>query len=344
MKKIFFLSFIYLFLISINTFSNEEDIVTIISVQTDVHELYIQAEDYYKNGKSELAADLLQNIIDIDPRFIEAYYLIGKIYRENNDFEKAMFYFERAVVIKNDIDQNEKNLLELEKNPDIKNKIKDVITAEQEAELLCNQALLYIEDGNFFEAENSLKFAIEKNPNISEYYYRLSDVYMDRGFPDLAVLELKKGLKIKPDMKRYKMIAELLSESGEYEEAVRILKKGSEDFPEYRVLLRDMISEISKYIKEKSLFVIIKRNGKEVIINSGFRDGMKKGMEFRTHLTLYRGGAEVKDLESGELLGWTDEIVVGEILVTKVDEKLTYGQITIENDNKIRIGDYVKGL
>ncbi|MCK9224821.1 MAG: tetratricopeptide repeat protein [Candidatus Muirbacterium halophilum] len=344
MKKFFIISLLYIFFIQLSVFCDIGEIVTSVNIETDIHELYKQAEDYYKNGKIGLAEISLKNIIDIDPRFIEAYYFLGKIYRENNDFEKAMFYFERAVIVRNDILQNEKNLKELEENPDLGSKIKDVISSEQEAELLCNQALIYIEDGNFFEAENSLKYAIEKNPNISEYYYRLSDVYMDRGFPALAAIEIKKGLKIKPDMKRYKMIAKLLSDAGEYEEAVRILKKGSEDFAEYRPYLRDMIVEISKFIKTKSLFVIIKRNGKEVIINSGFRDGLKKGMEFRSHLTLYRGGSEVKDLESGELLGWTDEIVVGEILITKVDEKLTYGQITIENDNKIRIGDYVKGL
>jgi hypothetical protein len=89
-------------------------------------------------------------------------------------------------------------------------------------------------------------------------------------------------------------------------------------------------------------FMIVRREGDEVIINGGFRNDFKKGMEFTTHLTVYRGGEPVKDIRTGEILGYTDEKVVGEILITRVDEKLTYAKITIENNGKIRIGDYVK--
>ncbi|MFA5480173.1 MAG: tetratricopeptide repeat protein [Candidatus Muiribacteriota bacterium] len=309
----------------------------------DAHELYLRAETLYKNGFLNEAKDLLIKVIEIDRDFIGAYYLIGKIYKDNNDYAEAMKYFERAITIRQDREKREKAIIEASQPPDIGGKIKTVLELQKEAETVMNQAMLFLEEGDFAGAENYIKYAIELNPNVAEYYFRLADIYLDKNLPEDANLNIRKGLRLEPEnVNRQIMLAKLFAGDGEFESAVRTLRTAMDAAKFNSDEMRNLLAEYSGKISNLAKIMIIKREGREVIFNAGFRDGVKRGMEFRSHFTVYRGGAQVKDIATGEYLGITDEEAVGEILVTKVEDKLTYGQITRETAARIRIGDYIK--
>ena len=308
---------------------------------SSVHDMYKKAEEYYRQGMIENSIDVLEKVIQKDPTFISAYYLLGKIYKEINDYDKAMSYFEKCIELRQDLRKREKSLEE-SGIPKVKIEMSDVLKKIEEAEDILSQGIRFVEEGDFLSAENSFKYAIDLNPNVAEYYFRLADVYLDRQLDDLAISTLKKGLRIDTiNTDRYILLASLYSKSGDDRKAVHLLKTAATDHFKDNLKFRDLIKKYSANIIDRRDYTVIRRDGNEVIINAGFRDGIKRGMEFRTHLTVYRGGTAVKDLNTGEILGQTERKVIGEILITKVEEKLTYGQITIEKEDKIRIGDFI---
>ncbi|MGM0607690.1 MAG: tetratricopeptide repeat protein [Candidatus Muiribacteriota bacterium] len=338
-KKLTLFIFIFL-IIPAQIYSFDENQV---AGNRDPHELFSQAEEAFKEGNFTDAIDFLMEVIEIDRDFVEAYYLLGKVHKERNNYSEAMKFFERAIDARQAIQKREQAISSIDEIPDPDSSLQSVLDKQREAENIINQAIRQIEKGRFFQAENLIKHAIELNPDIAEYYFRLSDVYLDTNQFEQANLNLRKGLTLdENNVGRFILLAELFAKEGQYREALKTIKDALNFNPGENRRLRPLLQNYSSKVDSEPDIMVIRRDGEEIILNAGLTDGIESGLEFRKHFTIYRDGREIKNPETGEILGVSDEEIIGEVLVTKVEDKLTYGRITRETNDRIRIGDYIK--
>jgi len=66
-------------------------------------EFYTEADNYRVRGQFREALQLLQQAIEKDKNFVEAYYRIGLVYMTTKDFSKAAEYFEKGLSLTNDV-------------------------------------------------------------------------------------------------------------------------------------------------------------------------------------------------------------------------------------------------
>jgi OOP family OmpA-OmpF porin len=66
-------------------------------------ELYTEADNYRVRGQYSQAITLLQQAIDKDKNFVEAYYRIGLVHSALKNYSKAVSYFEQGLAITNDV-------------------------------------------------------------------------------------------------------------------------------------------------------------------------------------------------------------------------------------------------
>ncbi|MDE0772201.1 MAG: hypothetical protein OSB25_08380 [Salibacteraceae bacterium] len=73
---------------------------------------YAAALEYSKFGDKEKAISLLEDVADFDPKYLGTYYLLGQIYEEVDQLEKAISIYRRGRKIANE-QNNNKTLGEL---------------------------------------------------------------------------------------------------------------------------------------------------------------------------------------------------------------------------------------
>jgi len=65
--------------------------------------VFLQGVDLLENEKQyEEALACFQQIIEIDPNYVEAHYQMGKIFRITHQFEKAITYYKNAINLRPD--------------------------------------------------------------------------------------------------------------------------------------------------------------------------------------------------------------------------------------------------
>ena len=69
-----------------------------LSRQSAISEHYKEAVNFFKQGKMIEAKDTIELILDKDPNHANSLNLIGVIYYNQNDKEKALSYFEKALM------------------------------------------------------------------------------------------------------------------------------------------------------------------------------------------------------------------------------------------------------
>ena len=139
---------------------------------------------YLKLDKESEAESLLVEVLKINPEYFEAYELLGKIYQEKKDFQKALSFY----------------LKSLPKNYD-------------DMDFISNLCAVYLKLNRLEEFRDFLKGITQEKPNIVAAHRNLAYVYfllMDYGS---AEFEWEQTLRLKPDDPHAKAGLELLREN-----------------------------------------------------------------------------------------------------------------------------------
>ena len=67
------------------------------------YELYVQADNFRVRGQFEEAINLLQQALDKDDKFVEAYFRLGVTYANMKENPKAIATYEKGLALTNDL-------------------------------------------------------------------------------------------------------------------------------------------------------------------------------------------------------------------------------------------------
>jgi len=150
--------------------------VEVVPISTNAH---WALGDYYKKIKNyELSKQYLHTATDLSSKNYIALELLGAVYAETQDYEKAIFYLKKSIETKSGIEG-------------------EYYRAHNDLGLVYSYILDF--DNSLFH----LKKAIEIDPKLAKAHNDLGTVYGQLGEFDLAIEEINKAIEINPDEADY---------------------------------------------------------------------------------------------------------------------------------------------
>ena len=174
-----------------------------IKIKPDYAEAYNNLGIVYLSLKIfESSKNSLNQAIRIKPDYAEAYNNLGMLYFKLKEYENSKNNIDKAILLKKDYGQayislgsyyeSIENFKEAEVN--YKNAIK-----LKEKKGFNNLGILYLNQGRHDDAEKIFNEIIKLKPKNAETYFLRSLVYANSGKPYLALEDLKKSFKLKPE-------------------------------------------------------------------------------------------------------------------------------------------------
>lgn len=153
-------------------------------------------------GNMTQAIDLIKKEIEVDPGYHFNYYLLGRIYYESEQYEKAAEQFEMALDKKSkhweslyllgltqielgQIEEAQRTMEKgLKKDRDNKGQWEDGV------------GLVLMEMGKYREADAAFRRALVEDQDNADYHIHLGDANFRQGIPALAIMEYEKALEL----------------------------------------------------------------------------------------------------------------------------------------------------
>jgi tetratricopeptide (TPR) repeat protein len=73
---------------------------------------YALALEFAKENNIVLAIEMIEKLINTNPNYVGAYYQLGKLYEQLNNFNQAVFTYQKGIVVAKKLNQN-KTAMEL---------------------------------------------------------------------------------------------------------------------------------------------------------------------------------------------------------------------------------------
>lgn len=189
--------------------------------QIYIYTHYITAASYLNLGMPHKAKKLCEAALEIFPDHLDSYYLLAKIYDQQNNYQKANDYAERFLTIKN----------KFEKHPELFGRTMHInISSGWYMNLIKgkNRYVMGFKENakdifQDIEAENAEDWNVLKS--IGEFYYKICDY-------DEAATYLNKAMDIKKERISLYMVCECYGQAGKQEEQKNILADIISYYPE----------------------------------------------------------------------------------------------------------------
>lgn len=170
-------------------------------------EIYESVDDAIKafGDTSAIAEKKWKKVISITPEYADAYFHLGKVYRQQGAYDKAVLEFKKALNINS-----------------------------RYAE--CHNAMgeVYFDKGNEEGAIECFRKAHELNPKYADALFNLARCYNNRNMLTEAVVEFKKAVAVNPTFADYRLkLAIVLIKIGRFEEAIKEFRNALEINPAY---------------------------------------------------------------------------------------------------------------
>lgn len=196
---------------------------------------YIEEQNYDK------ALIEIKNVLQIDPKFAEAHYVMGQINEQEKELRKAMGNYNKAIELdpqhigakvglakiyviagtEDYINQARQLLAE----------VKSAVNDHPEADLI--SATIDYKTGEKEKATRSLEIIVKNNPKLVEGASLLSTIYMADDKEPAAISVLKKSVEDNPSNIPLRIkLAQILAKNGDYVGAEKYLKQAIEVEPE----------------------------------------------------------------------------------------------------------------
>jgi tetratricopeptide (TPR) repeat protein len=167
-------------------------------------------------GDDVAARQDAEKALSIDSNFAPAFYLLGQIALDNEDWKQAIVAFQRSL---SDTDQRESALAFLAysqlKNGEGRSAIETIRQTEQtrknDADVDYVLSEIYRAAGQLEKALMHIRNAIENSQSNARYFQQLGLIHMDSSEPQMARDALNQALKLEPSRKRRERIKALLA-------------------------------------------------------------------------------------------------------------------------------------
>ena len=162
-----------------------------------------QAFEYHQNGQLTQARDLYEQILYDEPQNHEVLDLLGILYTQVGQYDKALEYLQKAIDLK-PLPFYIENLAKMYfKKEDFQNAVElyEILIKNDpnNYENTFNLAMAYKNNGQYGKAKGTYYKAIELNPNSTESYFNLAYLCFNDNDAKGAIECYKKVLKINPD-------------------------------------------------------------------------------------------------------------------------------------------------
>jgi tetratricopeptide (TPR) repeat protein len=158
----------------------------------------------------EAAEPFLNRVLELDPRALDAYYLLADLYRRRGDVARVRAEYKRAIERRPDaavptrtmlglIEQAEGNTGEAEQQ------YRAALARDARAGVAANNlAWLLAERGEIDEARRLAETAVRELPDRAEAQHTLGWVMLKQGRPREAIRPLEASVKLAPDRAQYR--------------------------------------------------------------------------------------------------------------------------------------------
>lgn len=196
---------------------------------------YIEEQNFDK-AKIEI-----KNVLQIDPKFAEAHYVMGQINEQDKELRKAIGNYSKAIELDPQHIGAKVGLAKiyviagteeyLNKARQLLAEVKNEASDTPEADLI--SATIDYKTGDKEKATKSLEIVVKNNPKMVEGISLLSTIYMAGDRDDAAILLLKKGVKDNASNIHLRTkLAQILAKNRDYVSAEKYLKQAIEIEPE----------------------------------------------------------------------------------------------------------------
>ncbi len=301
-----------------------------------------EAYQRYEEKDLDAAIELFKMAIVDNPDNFMAYFYLSNIYLERKMYEQAESIMSVASHIKLNASDAEKAFAE----NGVSMSETEIIRYKQSARFNYKEALKLLTDGQWHEAVKLLQNASNMEPDNELYIVKIAEVFHDMKNISKARAYFKKVLAINPDNQTaLKKLARIYHNDKEYSGAnelyTRLYKLSGEQ--KYLSLMNECSEKESRSARD-SHSVVLKRRGRNVFVDTGYNDGLQMGDTITKRLLVYRSksNSEIKDPRSTKVIGYERPVIVGELLVTRIENDYCEALISNETNGGIMIGDEVR--
>lgn len=327
-------------LAQVNKNNGGESAVDFSKVSPDRY--FTEAYQRYKEKDLDAAVELFKMAIVDNPDNFMAYFYLANIYLERRMFDEAESIMNVASHIKLNPSDAEKAFAE---SGAVMNET-ELIRYKQSARFNYKEALKLLAGGEWHEAVKLLQNAYNMEPDNETYVVKIGEVFSDMQNPGKARSYFKKALAINPDNQTaLKKLAKMYHAGREFAEAgecyERLYKLSGDK--KYLSLMSEC-SDQQKSGDREEISVVLKRRGGSVFVDMGYNQGLKMGDTITKRLLVYRSrkNSEIKDPRSAKVLGYERPVIVGELLVTRIENDMCETLVSSEINGGIMIGDEVR--
>jgi tetratricopeptide (TPR) repeat protein len=158
-----------------------------------------------------------EDIIRYTPDSVRINNNLGNLYNQEEDLEKAEFYYRRAIESEDTFAQPHYNIGVIRMNEGNFEEAKQEYLRAVELNpsfyyAYQNLAFIYANEGDYVGATNALLSLVEIRPNDPAVYYNLGLVYVARNDIENARIVLRKGLEVARTEKEVQTMTQLLTE------------------------------------------------------------------------------------------------------------------------------------
>lgn len=316
----------------------ERDDISKISPDRYFNEAYQR----FKEKDFDTAIELFKMAIVDNPDNFMAYFYLSNIYLERKMYEQA----ESIMSVASHIKLNASDAKKAFAGNGVAMSETEIIRYKQSARFNYKEALKLLADGQWHEAVNLLQNASNMEPANELYIVKIAEVFHDMQNISKARAYFKKVLAINPDNQTaLKKLARIYHKNKEYEGAnelyTRLYKLSGDQ--KYLSLMNECSEKESRSARE-SISVVLKRRGRNIFVDMGYNDGLQMGDTITKRLLVYRSknNSEIKDPRSTKVIGYERPVIVGELLVTRIENDYCEALISNETNGGIMIGDEVR--
>ncbi len=197
-----------------------------------------KARQSIKAGNFEKARIELKNVLQIDPKFAEAYFELGKIFEEQKNYRKAYGNYLKAEELDPDNMENQARLgrfyfVLMKDEGKAQEKVDFILSKEPDnVDGLLLKAIILSSHDKTDDAISLLEKNFERAPGNSDNAAFLAAHYIKADKIDRAVEVLSSSLNVTPSEKLNLMLANIFMHNKEFDKAEKIFKQELENNPD----------------------------------------------------------------------------------------------------------------
>lgn len=240
------------------------------NVTENALDLINQGSMLMAKAQYENALEKFQQAQKDSPKYIECYINLGNAYACLDRHDEAMDSFKKALML----DENNASVLfDMGSTLYLKGEIAEAIkyynkadeTGNLTADMYDMIAGLFVEEGDNIQALRYLNRAIKLDPANGEYYLEKAKIFIDQQKPAEALETLHELNQVLPDAyEAYDMLSQIYTIQKDYDNAMGIINKGIQRFPQDVSLAYLKMKVLTQFVKDEeamAYLATVKANG-----------------------------------------------------------------------------------